>query len=99
MLLIFSVILMDMVLIYYFKRPLNNRFILTAILSVLGFLISSAGITRKESVPEVEEVSKDFKPGKFVASKSGTTYHSPKCDWAKKIKKKNQVWFDNAKDA
>jgi hypothetical protein len=42
-------------------------------------------------------VKKEFKPGKFVASKSGSVYHAPKCEWAKKISKKNQVWF-NTKD-
>jgi hypothetical protein len=42
-------------------------------------------------------VKKEFKPGKFIASKSGSVYHAPKCDWAKKIAKKNQVWF-NTKD-
>ncbi len=44
-------------------------------------------------------MKKTFKPGKVIASKSGKFYHSPKCDWAKKIKKKNQVWFDDEKEA
>ncbi len=43
---------------------------------------------------ELEEKKATFEPGKYVASKTGSVYHSPKCDWAKKIQKKNQVWFE-----
>jgi|TARA_B100002003_G_C14142631_1_gene549374 hypothetical protein len=50
-----------------------------------------------EIVKVKKTVQKEFKPGKFVASKTGSVYHAPKCDWAKKISKKNQVWF-NTKD-
>lgn len=45
------------------------------------------------------EVKTRFTPGKFVASKTATTYHDPKCDWAKRIKPKNQVWFESAAKA
>ena len=38
-------------------------------------------------------------PGKYVASKRGKYYHEPKSEWAKKIKKANQVWFKNKKEA
>ena len=34
-----------------------------------------------------------------MASKSGTKYHAPKCDWAKKIKKSNAVWFISKEEA
>lgn len=44
-------------------------------------------------------VLKSNEPGKYVASKTGTTYHAPKCDWAKRIKKQNMVWFDDDKEA
>lgn len=40
-----------------------------------------------------------FEPGKFIASKTGSVYHTAKCDWAKKVKKKNQVWFKNKQEA
>jgi hypothetical protein len=46
-----------------------------------------------------KRVKKTYNPGKFVASKEGKVYHALKCDWAKKIKKKNQVWFKNKKQA
>ena len=42
---------------------------------------------------------KSYSPGKFVASVAGTKYHSPKCDWAKKINKKNLVWLKSKADA
>jgi len=44
-------------------------------------------------------VTETFTPGKFIASKTGTVYHAPKCDWAKKISKKNQVWLKDKKEA
>ena len=37
----------------------------------------------------------NFSPGRFVASQTGTKYHIPKCNWAKKINKKKMVWFEN----
>ena len=46
-----------------------------------------------------KEVKKTFKPGKYIASKTGTKFHAPKCDWAKKIKKDNAVWFNYKEDA
>ncbi len=46
-----------------------------------------------------KQVKKTFKPGKFIASKTGVKYHAPKCDWAKKIKKKNAVWFNSKEEA
>ena len=53
----------------------------------------------EEVVPEHSVVIKANEPGKFVASKTGTTYHAPKCDWAKRIKKSNMIWFSDEKQA
>ena len=84
-----------------------------AFLAAIGFLISVASI-EKEAVkieePKEEPVVSDakvepygvkteFKPGKFIASKTASNYHTPKCDWAKKIKKKNIVWFNSKEEA
>lgn len=44
-------------------------------------------------------VVKIYYPGKFLASKTGKKYHSPKCDFAKKIPKKRYVWFNNKAQA
>jgi len=68
------------------------------IVVIVGFFISFFSI-KKEKVEVVEEVEKEFSPGKYIASKTGTKYHAPKCDWAKKIKKANAVWFDSKDEA
>ncbi|MEK6950018.1 MAG: hypothetical protein AABX34_07380 [Nanoarchaeota archaeon] len=54
---------------------------------------------KKEAKEAEKKVEKSFKPGKYIASVTGAKFHSPKCDWAKKIKKSNAVWFDNKEDA
>ncbi len=42
---------------------------------------------------------KTFSPGKFVASSQSNQFHAPACDWAKKIQKQRQVWFQSAAEA
>ena len=44
-------------------------------------------------------MEKTFTPGKFIASKKANKFHSPKCDWAKKISKPNQLWFNSQEEA
>ncbi|MBW2991859.1 hypothetical protein KY345_01440 [Candidatus Woesearchaeota archaeon] len=41
----------------------------------------------------------EYYPGKYLASKTGKKYHSPKCDFAKKIPENNYVWFNSETDA
>lgn len=57
----------------------------------------------KEELKEEQEkeahVSKAFTPGKFVASKKANKFHSPKCDWAKRIGKANRIWFNSEQEA
>ncbi len=53
---------------------------------------------KTEPAPKVEIV-KDFEPGKYVASSSGTKYHVATCDWAKKINSKRRVWFNDQAEA
>ncbi len=43
--------------------------------------------------------TKTFSPGKFVASSQSNQFHAPACDWAKKIQKQRQVWFQSAAEA
>ncbi len=45
------------------------------------------------------DIKKSYTPGKFVASATSNKYHSPKCDWAKRIKKENRVWFKTEAEA
>lgn len=37
--------------------------------------------------------------GKYVASKSGTSYHYPWCQGALKIKEENKIWFQTREEA
>lgn len=53
----------------------------------------------EEDEPQEKSVIKEYYPGKFLASKTGKKYHSPKCDFAKKIPKKRHVWFNNKAQA
>ncbi len=46
-----------------------------------------------------KSVSTTFTPGKYVASKTSNYYHAPTCEWAKKIMKSRQIWFQDKKEA
>ena len=78
--------------------------------AAIGFVVSVLNIKEekhekyrpveeKKEEEKEEPVYTNFEPGKYVASKTGNSYHIPKCDWAKKIKKGNQVWFNDEKEA
>ena len=45
------------------------------------------------------KIEKTFVPGKFVASKKANKFHIAKCDWAKRISKANQIWFNSEEEA
>jgi predicted membrane protein len=52
------------------------------------------------AVPSEEKhVKAQYSPGKYLASKTGKKYHSPKCDFAKKIPKRNRVWLSSESEA
>jgi hypothetical protein len=54
------------------------------------------------SEPEKEVLAEKkvkHSPGKYIASKRGKYFHEPKSEWAKKINKNNQVWFENKQQA
>ena len=38
-------------------------------------------------------------PKKFVGSLKSNKYHYPDCQWAKKIKPENEIWFTSSEDA
>jgi hypothetical protein len=46
-----------------------------------------------------KKVAVKHSPGKYVASKRGKFFHEPKSEWAKKITKNNQIWFENKQQA
>lgn len=93
---VFVGIFLDMVFVYVLSTPKPGLFSTLLIATVAGFFISLLSI---ESPKTEEEVKKTFKPGKYIASKTGSKYHAPKCEWAKKIKKANAVWFNNKQEA
>ena len=101
---IFVLILLDLLVIYIRTSMGGKVFLLTLLFAALGFVISVSNIKKGEEFEEPieekkEEVYTNFEPGKYIASKTGSTYHAPKCDWAKKIKKKNQVWLESEEEA
>jgi len=53
----------------------------------------------KEAEEKVMEIKKAYSPGKFVASENSNKFHIPKCDWAKRIKKKRRIWFSSEAEA
>ena len=85
----------------------------TIILTIIGFLIAMIAFKTYEEEDDFEDnfeeiqapkeespaVTSSFEPGKYVASKTGKKFHVPKCDWAKKINKSRQVWFNDQDEA
>ncbi len=53
----------------------------------------------KAESAEEQSMEKTFTPGKFIASKKANKFHTAKCDWAKKISKPNQLWFNSREEA
>jgi hypothetical protein len=49
--------------------------------------------------PPKKKPKTKFNPGKYVASKMGSVYHEPKCEWAKKIVAKRRIWFKDKREA
>ncbi|MEK6983542.1 MAG: hypothetical protein AABX33_03130 [Nanoarchaeota archaeon] len=59
-------------------------------------------IDKMESVEQPKDepkIAKTFTPGKFIASKKANKFHVAKCDWASRISKSNQIWFNSKEDA
>jgi len=112
---IFLLYLANLVLVWYFTGALYLVLMVLAMLGfVVSFpRRRSTAVPKEEKKEELhsmvfeepkEESAKSksttaYSPGKYVASKNSNVYHEPKCDWAKKIEKSRQVWFDDKKDA
>lgn len=106
LLLFFSINWINELVIYARTTGSIKQFSLPLMITGLGFLVALIKAKPREEEFEIErygdeseEAKTEYTPGKFVASQTGTTYHAPKCDWAKKIKKRNRVWFDSEKEA
>ena len=98
--LFFGFVFLDMLFIKAISIKGIDYFLYLLVVSVAGFFISLFSI-EKEKVEAAKEVAvtKTFTPGKYIASKTGTKFHSPKCDWGKKVKKSNAVWFNTKEEA
>jgi len=109
--LFFGFAFLDMLFINAITAAETAYFLHLLIVAIAGFFISLFSI-KKEKVEAArdartasgthsvgEAVTKTFTPGKYIASKTGTKFHSPKCDWGKKVKKSNAVWFNSKEDA
>ncbi len=104
----FAFVFIDIIFVYAISTQKPDSILTLLIITIAGFFISLFSVESQKSEesneesPKVEakkEVKKTFKPGKFIASKTGTKYHAPKCDWAKRIKNSNAVWFDSKEAA
>lgn len=95
--LFFAVVFLDMLFIRAISTAQVNYFLHFIVVAIVGFFIALFNIERKKV--EAPKVEKTFKPGKYIASKTGTKFHAPKCDWAKRVKKKNEVWFNSKEEA
>ncbi len=98
--LFFSFVFLDMLFINAITTAKTAYFLHLLIVAIAGFFISLFNIEKEKAEAAKEEaVTKTFTPGKYIASKTGTKFHSPKCDWGKKVKKSNAVWFNSKEDA
>ncbi len=96
--LFFGFVFLDMLFINAITTAEIPYFLHLLVVSIAGFFISLFSIEKeKVEAAKEEAVTKTFIPGKYIASRTGTKFHSPKCDWGKKVKKSNAVWF-NTKD-
>ena len=111
----FGLMLLNLLLIYFKTEPIGLTYLTTIVSSSIGFVMSIVNLGEEqeeepaeefeepekveEPVYEEEPVKKIFSPGKVLASKTGSYYHAPKCEWAKKIKAKNRVWLESEEEA
>ncbi len=59
---------------------------------------SSARIKGEQSETD-NNMNLQNKTGMFVASKNSKVYHSSNCQYVKRIKDENKIWFKSAKEA
>ena len=105
---VYGLNMVNLLFIYYLDKRLAAG---TMVVAVLGFVFAMISFRRckscnddfdddfEEIEPVKSEVTTSFEPGKYVASKTGKKFHAPRCDWAKRIKKASQVWFNDKDEA
>ena len=89
---LYALLLIDLLVLYYFIQVVDRVFFISVVIAAIGFIFSISSIhTRRhkkthkahKTAVSKKEMRTEFNPGKYVASKTGTTYHAPKCEWAK----------------
>ncbi len=108
---IFSLYLVNLVLLWLFKERL---YVVLFVVALIGFVLSfprpkaaAKPTTEPHSVVFYNDEEKkktsaptvNYSPGKYVASKNSNVYHEPKCEWAKKIEKSRRAWFEDQRAA
>ncbi len=110
---VFSLYLLNLALVWYFKENFYLVLMVLALIGlVLSFPRQKKRAPKKKEElhsmifeePKVDSKTESkpattYSPAKYVASKNSNVYHEPKCEWAKKIEKSRQLWFDDKKDA
>ncbi|HIH12013.1 TPA: hypothetical protein HA241_07530 [Candidatus Woesearchaeota archaeon] len=56
-------------------------------------------LDEKKDDARIETVKKTFVPGKYIASMTGSKFHAPNSYWAKKINRRNAIWFQSKEEA
>ena len=56
-------------------------------------------VTGSKEITTQKSAAAVFSKGKYIASKSGTSYHYPWCPGALKIKEENKIWFQTKEEA
>ena len=111
--LIFSLIVLDELFVYLLNKSFGTVTLVSFVASLSGLILSISNLqsrkSEKHSPPEgkiesIEKVEKAEKQaakssGKYVAGKTGKTYHSPNCHFVKNINKENQFLFSTKEEA
>lgn len=102
--LVYSILLINLLLIYWKKGSASHTILfLTMLLSLFGFVTSVTGIKKRPSLAYEEKIVNAVdEPSdyvKYVASNTGLSYHLPDCVLAKKIKKENLVSHNTEEEA
>jgi hypothetical protein len=92
----YVIVFVNLILVYLLSAKTPDLFFPVIVAAIVGFFIAVFNTSRPK---QGKKIKRTFKPGKYIASKTGAKFHAPKCDWAKRIKKANGVWFHSKAEA
>jgi hypothetical protein len=102
---VYVLAVLDLLAIWYIW---DSAYVVLFLISLVGFGLTLTGFkeetlaanpTEADTEPHSQVFEPVHSPGKYVASKSSTNYHAPKCDWAKRIKQERRTWFTSQEEA